>query len=78
MKHQNVAIEPDKEAVEAELTKARKRMQRFPGTWAWLAQAGRCLRWLGDPEAEAYFRKTAANFKMREQIPGDHMCVGNL
>jgi tetratricopeptide (TPR) repeat protein len=78
MKHQDLMMEPNKEAVEAELAEARMRMQRFPGTWAWLAQVGRCLRWLGDPQAEAYFRKAGANFKMREQIPGDHVCVGNL
>jgi hypothetical protein len=59
-------IQPDKKAVEAELAKARKRLERFPGAWGWLEQVGRCLRWLGDPEAEAYFRQGAANYKVKE------------
>jgi tetratricopeptide (TPR) repeat protein len=64
--------------VEAELAKARQRLERFPGAWVWLEQVGRCLRWLGDPEAQTYFRQGAANYKVKEGHAGDHMRRGNL
>ena len=78
MKLDDVKIQPNKKAVEAELAKARKRLERFPGAWIWLEQVGRCLRWLGDPEAQTYFRQGAANYKVKEGHAGDHMRRGNL
>jgi hypothetical protein len=78
MKLDNVTIQPNKKAVEAELAKARKRLERFPGAWGWLEQVGRCLRWLGDPQAQTYFRQGAANYKVKEGHAGDHMRRGNL
>jgi tetratricopeptide (TPR) repeat protein len=78
MKREDVMIEPDKKAVEAELVKARKRLNQFPQGWLWLEQVGRCLRWLGDPEAEAYFRRAAGNYKVHKGHAGDHMRCGYL
>ena len=74
----DVAIQPNIKAVETELAKARKRLERFPDSWGWLEQVGRCLRWLGNPEAEAYFRQGAANYKVKAGHSGDHMRRGNL
>jgi hypothetical protein len=71
-------IKPDKETVQAELSTLRKRLERRPHSWVRLEGTGRCLRWLGDPEAEAYFRQGAANYKVKEGHAGDHMRRGNL
>jgi hypothetical protein len=78
MELDQVMIEPDKRAIQAELAKLRKRLERRPDSWARLEQVGRCLRWLDDPEAKDYFRQATANYKIREQDPGDHMRLGNL
>jgi hypothetical protein len=78
VKLDDVTIQPNKKAVETELAKATKRLERFPGSWISLEQVGRCLRWLDDPEAEAYFRHGAANYKVKEGHAGDHMRRGNL
>jgi hypothetical protein len=78
MKPEDVTIKPDKKAIEAELAKAMQPSERSPDSWLWLERVGRCLRWLGDPEAEPYFRQAAANYKVKEGRAGDHMRVGNL
>lgn len=78
MKPDQAPIEPSKRAVEAKLAKARKRLERYPNSWVWLEQVGRCLRWLGDPQATAYFRQGAANYKVKEGHAGDQMRLGNL
>jgi tetratricopeptide (TPR) repeat protein len=78
MKPDDVMIQPDRKAVEAQLAKARKRLERFPDSWGWLEQVGRCLRWLGDPQAADYFRQGAANYQVKEGHAGDQMRLGNL
>jgi len=78
VKDESGIMQPDREAIEARLAEARKRLERFPDGWLWLEQVGRCLRWLGDPEAEAHFRRAAANYPLREQDPGAHVQLGNL
>lgn len=78
MKLDEVMIQPDKKAIKAQLVKARKRLERFPDSWVWLEQVGRCLLWIGDPEAAAYFRQGAANYKLKEGHAGDQMRLGNL
>ena len=71
-------IKPEKEAIKAELSTLRKRLERRPHSWVRLEGIGRCLRWLGDPEAETYFRQATANYETRELDAGDHMRRGNL
>ena len=78
MKRKSGIVQPDREAIEAQLPKARKRLDQFPQGWLWLEQVGRCLRWLGDPEAEAYFHQAAANYPLRAKDPVDHTHLGNL
>lgn len=73
-----VRLKPDEQAVQAELSTLRKRLERRPHSWVRLEGIGRCLRWLGDPEAEAYFLQAAANYKVKEGHSGDHMRRGNL
>ena len=71
-------IKPDEKAVQVELSALRKRLERRPHSWVRLEGIGRCLRWLGDPEAQAYFRRGAANYRVKEGHAGDHMRRGNL
>jgi tetratricopeptide (TPR) repeat protein len=71
-------IKPDKETVQAELSTLRKRLERRPHSWVRLEGIGRCLRWLGDPEAETYFRQAAANYEKRELDAGGHMHLGSM
>lgn len=62
IKRESGRLRPAWEAIEAQLPKARKRLDQFPQGCLWLEQMGRCLRRLGDPEAEAYFRQAVANY----------------
>lgn len=78
MKPDDLMIQPTKKAVEAALAKARKRLERYPHAWTSLEQVGRCLRWLGDPDATAYFYQGAAHYKVKEGHAGDQMRLGNL
>jgi tetratricopeptide (TPR) repeat protein len=71
-------IEPDGKAVQAELAKLRKRLERRPDSWIQLEGIGRCLRWLGDPEARENLLRAAANYRVKEGRAGDHMRLGNL
>ena len=78
MKPDDVTIAPDKKAIEAELAKAMQPSERSPDGSLWLERVGRCLRWLGDPEAEAHLRRAAANYKVRQGDAGSQMSLGNL
>jgi hypothetical protein len=78
MKPDDFIIQPNIKAVKENLDKARKRLERFPNSWMRLEQVGRCLRWLGDPQATAYFYQGAANYKVKEGHAGDQMRLGNL
>jgi len=71
-------IQPSRKAVEARLAKAQQRLTRFPRSWGGLEQIGRCLRWLDDPEAEAYFRQAAAATPVKEDHAGDLMRLGAI
>lgn len=75
---QSELLKPDKDAIRAELAKLRERLERQPHSWVRLEGVGRCLRWLGDPEARHHFRQAAANYKAKEGRAGDHMRLGNL
>jgi hypothetical protein len=78
MKINDVMILPDERDIRAQLAKARKRLEKYPDSWVWLEQIGRCLRWLGNPEAVEYFRQGAANYKVKGGHAGDQIRLGNL
>lgn len=78
MKLDDFMIQPNIKAVKEKLAKARIRLERFPNSWTSLEQVGRCLRWLGDPQATAYFYQGVAHYKVGEGDAGDQMRLGNL
>jgi hypothetical protein len=52
---------PDEKLLRAELEKAKHRLVKQPGSWVWLEQIGRILRWLDDPTAGEYFDMATEN-----------------
>lgn len=72
------SIKPDPAKVEAALAKTRQRLERKPTHWLRLEQAGRCLRWLDDPQASAYLARAIEHFPLREGDPGSYMRLGAI
>lgn len=69
---------PDEKLLRAELEKAKHRLVKQPGSWVWLEQISRILRWLDDPTAGEYFDMATENYKIWKNSPGDYMRLGNL
>lgn len=77
MERDDLILKANLKSVEAELNKARQRLDKYPEQWHTIEKIGRCLRAMGDPGAREYFLKAAANYNIRETDPGDCMRKGN-
>jgi tetratricopeptide (TPR) repeat protein len=65
----------NRKRVETQLQKQRQNLEMNPDLWLFLEGVGRCLAYLGDPQATDYFQQAALKYAL---IPGDPIQLANL